>query len=879
MNDFLSPIKSSVSPTNTLSEREKQKRIHTWLGDQATDYLKPPYVVRTNNHASDIPCYQNRVVQSRNNSHQKENGEFISSKSHSQLVSNVSPHHGRNEKKRLQKQKLAKVESKEKHFQSNVYPNFDKKHIAAAVKIQAFWRGYYARCKNAKVVEIRHEIRARRVEQYITALCNEVGILKQKQKADRKLRELQTEAIRFMWTQIRDMQQKYDSKVTELEDKLAAFKSADETTSHSSLSKDNLDLGDAQQKEELQSTVEKLQAQVIQLQDALLSFSDRLVAENDVVAHSIHEDEDNPTEQNLEDENNSEDGDVVNENVTQSFALSITEDDVILSARDNIPKITIQNILESLDSSLTEKELWSFCEQSMIALKTVKNFAKIKFLSPTRVYVRKDGLISFSDSSHLIDTTYSAPELSSNNQNSSLKSLIFSVAVTMWSAADFNMTDDQAPCLSSEFENLLVKMSQDDPSDRACIDDVLKTCAEHHSNTNCNSLQVCASLYAETCDIKKGKKRQIKSVSFSDLFVKEAARTRSDFQTNVVPQLNTFSFKLKSASERQLSPKPKESKTPFEKLLEEIRAGITLKKQPEPKLYSVQDIFRDNPELIQKLNILPGQRRKNIMVVKAAIKKLSSSEGRQLAPTAPQGLKAEIKTNSVCNDTSKSLILRWHPSYVYDKHGNKVKTGAIIGYRIYVNRQPKGMVNGVKCRALLDGLKRAGEYRIHICAVSALGESEPSNTVLANLESDILSSYHASPVSKSPLSKKMPETPDRIESPLAQPHSRIHSDVQSSDVVERVLQRYGIKKSEFYQPPSSTNITKSSPKELKLPPHLGSYQSGISASSLSKFNGLPTMPESTHAGNGYAASTSSSEDHITPRTKALLEQLKHELLG
>ena len=885
MNGFLSPIKSSASPSETLSEREKQKRIHTWLGEQTTDYLKPPFSTRSHipvpANFGDVQKFQNGMqakTNLSNGSHvlQKSNEEISVLKSQSALVCPSSQH---NEKKRLQKQKVSKSGSKEKRFsgvvfQSNVFPKFDRQHSAAAVKIQALWRGYYTRSKNQRVVEIRHEIRARRTEQYITTLCNEISMLKQKQKADRKLRELQTEAIRFMWTQIREMQQKHDAKVTELEEKLAAVKTADDVTFHSSYSKDNINLNDEEHKEELKNTVEKLQTQVIQLQDALLSFSDRLVAENDVVALSIQEDggDDAAKEEALEDEDQEED-DVVNENFSQSFAISVNEDDEVLSARDNVPKITVQNVLESLDSSLTEKELWSFCEQSMLALKTKKAF-KIKFLSPTTVYIRKDGLVSFSDSNLLIDTTYSAPELSDEDKTTSLKSLIFSLAVTMWTAADFNMTEDQAPCLSTEFENLLIKMSQDKLSERADIDDVLKTCAEHHSSTNCNSLQVCSSLYAETSDMKKGKKRQIKSVSFSELFSKEITKTRSEFQTSVVPQINTFSFKLKAAAERQLSPKPKDHKTPYEQLLDEIKRGITLKEQPEPILYTVQDMFRDNPELIQKLNILPGQRRKNVMAVKAAIKKLSSAQGRQVLPTPPQSLKAEIRANSHQDSSSKSLILRWHPSYIYDKHGSKVKSESIIGYRIYVNRQPKGMVNGVKCRALLDGLKRAGEYRIHICAVSALGESEPSNTVVANLESGFMSMVSGSPsVSfSSPISKMTPEpTSPSLPSPQSKP-----SGNQSGDVVERVLQRYGIKKTELSQPLSSTKRAKSPKKHLKLPPNIGFHQHGIPTRTLHE---NPAMPEISHIGNGYAASTSSSEDHITPRTKALLDQLKHELLG
>ena len=872
MNSFLNPVKSFASSSEQLNDRDKQKRIHTWLGEQTTDYLKTPYIAATNLHH---PTTYTDAELHRNLSRLQSNGMNGDYDQHSNsevplLQSGIS------NGKTIEKLKFQKVKPKAKVSFHSV-PTFNPKQSIAATKIQALWRGHFARTKNPRVVDIRHEIRSRRTEQYIATLCNEIGILKQKQKADRKLRELQTEAIRFMWSQIREMQSKFDTKVTELEEKLAAFKVTDDANSHSSFSKENSSIDEPENKEQLKNTVEKLQAQVIQLQDALLSFSDRLVSENDVVAHSICGDEENNDKElsagDVQDSDES-DADVIDETLPQSFSLPVNEDDEILSARDNVPKITVQSVLEALDSSLTEKELWSFCEQAMVALKAMKVVA-LKHLSPSTVYIRKDGLVSFSDTNFSIDTTYSAPELSTEGQKPIVKSLIFSLAVTMWSAADFNMTDDQAPCLSTAFENLLVKMSQDEVSERADVDEVLEACAEHHFTTNCNSLQVCASLFAETSDMKKGKKRQIKSVSFTELFAKEIEKTRCDFQASVVPQLNTISFQLKPASERQLSPKPTQSKSPYEKLMEEIRSGITLKKQEQPKLYTVQDMFRDNPELIQKLNILPGQRRKNVMAVKAAIKKLSSSDGKPMLPSPPQALKAEIKVNSVENQasSSRSLILRWHPSYVYDKYGNKVKSGAIIGYRIYVNRQPKGMVNGVKCRALLDGLKKAGEYRIYICAISALGESEPSNTVIANLDNGCMSTYAGSP---SPNSNSVNRSPEKVadlsRSPVRCADISGHLN-QSGDVVERVLQRYGIKKSSISH---STSPTRSSKQDFKLPSNLPSFQ--LSKTSPTYTGDLP-FSEATGFGNGYAASSSSSDDHITPRTKALLDQLKHELLG
>lgn len=43
------------------------------------------------------------------------------------------------------------------------------------------------------------------------------------------------------------------------------------------------------------------------------------------------------------------------------------------------------------------------------------------------------------------------------------------------------------------------------------------------------------------------------------------------------------------------------------------------------------------------------------------------------------------------------------------------------------------MVAGTKHRALLEGLRQSTEYRVHVRALSAIGESDASNTVIAHI--------------------------------------------------------------------------------------------------------------------------------------------------
>ncbi|XP_013399437.1 uncharacterized protein LOC106165681 [Lingula anatina] len=98
-------------------------------------------------------------------------------------------------------------------------------------------------------------------------------------------------------------------------------------------------------------------------------------------------------------------------------------------------------------------------------------------------------------------------------------------------------------------------------------------------------------------------------------------------------------------------------------------------------------------------------------------------------PTAPSELQYCIKH-------STSLLLRWKPSKVVDMEG-KFLNKPIIGYRVYVNDQAKGMVSGTKTTALLDGLDPKYQYKFFVRAVSSVGESYNSDEVTVTMTSPL----------------------------------------------------------------------------------------------------------------------------------------------
>lgn len=143
---------------------------------------------------------------------------------------------------------------------------------------------------------------------------------------------------------------------------------------------------------------------------------------------------------------------------------------------------------------------------------------------------------------------------------------MFSLSVVLWSAADWEMSADEAPQLSDELESLLVDMSQDDSDKRLDINEVIQVCAirngeiimgltecdnnfqiceDHHAKTRVNSLCICSSLFAEVeaamIMAKSGKNNQKKLAQqiSQDLEVK----TKSMFRESVVPHINSCEWR------------------------------------------------------------------------------------------------------------------------------------------------------------------------------------------------------------------------------------------------------------------------------------------------------------------------------------------------
>uniref|UniRef100_A0A8D2LRA4 Centrosomal protein of 97 kDa n=1 Tax=Varanus komodoensis TaxID=61221 RepID=A0A8D2LRA4_VARKO len=82
-----------------------------------------------------------------------------------------------------------------------------KERNRAATKLQACWRGFYTRNYHPKAKEVRYEIRLRRMQDHIKHLTDEVKKLRKEKDEEKLQRLVQEEAVKFLWDQVRSIQE------------------------------------------------------------------------------------------------------------------------------------------------------------------------------------------------------------------------------------------------------------------------------------------------------------------------------------------------------------------------------------------------------------------------------------------------------------------------------------------------------------------------------------------------------------------------------------------------------------------------------------------------------------------------------------------------
>jgi len=74
---------------------------------------------------------------------------------------------------------------------------------------------------------------------------------------------------------------------------------------------------------------------------------------------------------------------------------------------------------------------------------------------------------------------------------------VFSLAATLWSAADWRLTEAEKPSLSPRLQELLVSMTDDAQDARPGLYDVLQTCESLQNEGDMTSRERCQALLWE----------------------------------------------------------------------------------------------------------------------------------------------------------------------------------------------------------------------------------------------------------------------------------------------------------------------------------------------------------------------------------------------
>ncbi|NWW33688.1 CEP97 protein, partial [Panurus biarmicus] len=77
----------------------------------------------------------------------------------------------------------------------------------AATKLQASWRGFYTRNHHPRAKEVRNEIRLNRMQEHIICLTAEIEKLRKEREEDKVQRLVQEEAVKYLWNQVKSLQQ------------------------------------------------------------------------------------------------------------------------------------------------------------------------------------------------------------------------------------------------------------------------------------------------------------------------------------------------------------------------------------------------------------------------------------------------------------------------------------------------------------------------------------------------------------------------------------------------------------------------------------------------------------------------------------------------
>jgi len=141
---------------------------------------------------------------------------------------------------------------------------------------------------------------------------------------------------------------------------------------------------------------------------------------------------------------------------------------------------SLSDILKRNDSPLPEQVLWSICSETLTFLTTATPSI---IVHPNRLFIcSRSGNVKIQEFSYGLKLHDQANYLPSTGKNLS----IYSLAITLWTAADYGLSKNDSPEFSEEFEKLLVMLS--DQGGERSAKEILETSISKHVQISSKSV-------------------------------------------------------------------------------------------------------------------------------------------------------------------------------------------------------------------------------------------------------------------------------------------------------------------------------------------------------------------------------------------------------
>uniref|UniRef100_A0ABM0M7V3 Microtubule-associated protein futsch-like n=1 Tax=Saccoglossus kowalevskii TaxID=10224 RepID=A0ABM0M7V3_SACKO len=271
------PSKSPLSPSTEDRNTPARKRSPALKRRKmACSTDSEPVVLSSKNHTKEVQSIKQKAADRKQKLHES---EMTVSKDDPGVIelrrtfTKESPKRSRSLRRSMRKPSS--------NFVSRVAKNKNV-DIISATRIQAAWRGYYARKYNTEIVKVRNTIRNHRVEDHIKQLNAELKKTKELYEQEKKMRTLQMEAIKFLWEQVQALHQWKENFNQEGKPQ---SKSTRATTTTASAIQQTLQDPSAKEAE-LEKKCTELQQQVGELQDTLKTVTSQLQSSGYSTTHS-----------------------------------------------------------------------------------------------------------------------------------------------------------------------------------------------------------------------------------------------------------------------------------------------------------------------------------------------------------------------------------------------------------------------------------------------------------------------------------------------------------------------------------------------------------------------------------------------------------------